>query len=99
MNPRGHESDPMAFMRPRGHPKNIPSPHADFHQVFFGRVVRFLPPEPLPAIACSCDWDAARTAQPNARRPLPAMYSAACSATCSASLGAPVICFDQIPCE
>ena len=65
MNPRGHESDPMTFMRPRGHPKNIPSPHADFHQVFFGRVVRFPPPEPLPAVACSCDRGAALAAQPS----------------------------------
>ena len=35
MNPQGHESDPMAFMRPRGDPKNTPSPHAYFYQVFF----------------------------------------------------------------
>ena len=35
MHPRGHESDPMAFMRPRGDPKNTPSPHAYFYQVFF----------------------------------------------------------------
>ena len=57
MNPHGHESDPMAFMRPRGDPKNTPSPHAYFHQVcFFGRVVRFPPLEPLPAVACSCVW-------------------------------------------
>ena len=70
-----------------------------FIKFFFGRVVRFLPPEPLPAIACSCDWDAAQTAQPNARRSLPAMPSVACSATVSAYMGAPVICFEQIPCE
>ena len=59
MDPRGHESDPVAFMRPDGDPKTTRSPHAYFHQVFFGRVVRFPPPEPLPAVACSCDWGAA----------------------------------------
>ena len=32
----GHESDPMAFLRPRGDPKNSLSPHAYFHQVVFG---------------------------------------------------------------
>ena len=30
----GHEYDPMAFLRPRGDPKNSLSPHAYFHQVF-----------------------------------------------------------------
>ena len=35
MDPRGHESDPVAFMRPDGDPKTIRSPHAYFHQVFF----------------------------------------------------------------
>ena len=59
MDPRGHESDPVAFMRPDGDPKITRSPHAYFHQVFFGGVVRFPPPEPLPAVACSCDWGAA----------------------------------------
>ena len=28
-------------------------------EFFSGRVVRFPPPEPLPAVACSCDWGAA----------------------------------------
>ena len=35
MDPRGHESDPVAFMRPDGDPKTTRSPHAYFHQIFF----------------------------------------------------------------
>ena len=34
-------------------------PMPTFIKFFFGRVVRFPPPEPLPAVACSCDWGAA----------------------------------------
>ena len=43
-----------------------------FIKFFFGRVVRFPPPEPLPAVACTFDWDAVLGAQPCAhlRAPL-----------------------------
>ena len=59
MNPRRRESDPAAFVRPRGDPENTQVPTPTFIKFFFGRVVRVPPPEPLPAVACSCDWGAA----------------------------------------
>ena len=36
--------------------------------ICFRGAVRFPPPEPLPAVACSCDWDADFAAQPCAHQ-------------------------------
>ena len=56
MNPRGRESDPAAFARPRGDPNHTQVPMPTFIKFLFRGVVRIPPPEPLPAVACSCVW-------------------------------------------
>ena len=48
----GHESDPMAFLRPRGDPKNSLSPDAYFHQVFFRGGGTLPTPGALASVAC-----------------------------------------------